>query len=61
MSAYWDNVGQGDVTDRDMRFYMNFAAVKLGYSMRNIQLYRIETNSNREGGLWAMKLEIFDD
>ena len=29
--AYWDSVGRGDVTDRDMIFHMKFAAAKLGY------------------------------
>ena len=61
MCAYWDSVGRGDVTDRDMIFHMKFAAAKLGYPSSNIPLDRIGADSNRAGRLCAMKLAWFDD
>ena len=61
LCAYWDSVGRGDVTDRDMGFHMKFSASKLGYHSRNIPLDRIDTHSNRAGGACATKLELFDD
>ena len=61
LCAYWDSVGRVDVTDRDMRFHMKFAAEKLGYTSRNISLDRIDTHSKRAGGACAMKLAVFDD
>ena len=61
LCAYWDSVVRGDVTDRDIRFHMKFAAAKLGYPSRNIPLDRIDTHSNRAGGACAMKLAGFDD
>ena len=57
----WDSVGRGDVTDRDMGFHMKFAAEKLGYPIRNIPLYRIDTHLNRAGGACAMTLAGFYD
>ena len=59
--AYWDNVGRGDVTDRDMSFHMKFSAAKLGYPRMNISLGRIYTHSNRAGRACAMKLAGFED
>ena len=59
--AYWDSVGRGDVTDRDMIFHMKFAEAKLCYPRRIITLYRIDTHSNRTGGAYAKKLAGFDD
>ena len=50
LCAYWDSVGMGDVTDRDMSFHMKLAAAKLDYPSRNIPLGRINTHSNRAGG-----------
>ena len=50
LCAYWDIVGRGAVTDRDMSFHMKFAAAKLGYPSSNIPLDRIDTHSNRAGG-----------
>ena len=44
LCVYWDSVGSGDVTDRDMSLYMKFAAAKLGYPSRNIPLDRIDTH-----------------
>ena len=38
LCAYWESVGGGDVTDRDMIFHMEFAAAKLGYPSSNIPL-----------------------
>ena len=61
LCAYWDSVGRGNVTDSDMRFYMIFAAAKLGYPSRNNPLDRIDTHSNRAGGECAMKLAGFED
>ena len=61
LCEYWDIVGRGNVTDRDMSFHMKFAAAKLGYPSRNILLDRIDTHSNREGGACVMKLAGFDD
>ena len=61
LCAYWDIVVTGDVMDRDMSFHMKFAAAKLDYTIRNIQLDRIYTHSNRAGGACAMKLAVFDD
>ena len=61
LCEYWDNVGRGDVTDRDMIFHMKLEAAKLGYPSRNIPLDRIETHSDQAGGSCAMKLAIFDD
>ena len=55
--AYWYSVGRGDVTDRDMRFYMKFAGAKLGYTSRNILLDRFDTHLNQAGGAFTMKLE----
>ena len=50
LRAYWESVGRGNVTDRDMSFHMKLAAEKLGYPSRNILLDRIDTHSNRAGG-----------
>ena len=61
LCAYWDSVGRVDVTDRDMRFHMKFAAEKLGYPYRNIPIDRIDTHSNRSGGACAMKLAGYYD
>ena len=61
LCAYWDSVGRGYVTDRDMRFHINFAAEKLGYPNSNILMDRIDTHSNWAGGSCAMKLAVFDD
>ena len=61
LCAQWYIVGRDDVTDRDMSFHMKFAAAKLCYPIRNIQLGRIDTHSNWAGGACAMKLEVFDD
>ena len=61
LCAYWDSIGRGDVTDRDMSFHMKFAAGKLDYPARNIPIDRIDTHSNRAGGACAMKLAGFDD
>ena len=36
--TYWDSVGRGDVTDRDMSFHIKFEAAKLGFPSRNIPL-----------------------
>ena len=60
MCEYWGSVGRVDVTDRDMRFNMEFTSAKLGYPKRNILLDRIDTHSNQEGGAYAMKLEGFN-
>ena len=61
LCAYWENVGRGDVTDRDMSFHVKFAAAKLGYTSRNLLLDRIDTHSNWAGGACVMKLAGFDD
>ena len=61
MCAYQESVRRGDVTYREMDFYMKFAAEKLGYPIRNILLDRIDTHSNRSGGACAMKLAGFDE
>ena len=61
LCEYWDSVGRGDVTYRDMSFHMKFSAAKLGYHSRNIPLDRIATHSNRAGGACAMNLEGFVD
>ena len=61
LCAYWDSVGRGDVTDRDMIFQVKLAAAELGYPSRNILLNRIDTHSNRAGRTCAMKLAGFDD
>ena len=61
LCAYWDIVGRGDVTDRDMSFHIKISAAKLGYPISNIPLDRIDTNLNRAGGACAMKLVGFDD
>ena len=61
LCAYWDSVGRGDVTDRDMIFYIKFAAAKLGYPSRNIPLDMIDTHLNWSGGECAMKLAVFYD
>ena len=53
LCEYWDSVGIGDVTDRDMKF----AAKQLVYPISNISLVRIDTHSNHAGGACAMKLE----
>ena len=59
--VYWDSVGKGDVTDKDMIFHMKFAASKLVYPSRNILMDSIDAHSKREGGACAMKLAVFDD
>ena len=46
LCEYWDSVGRGNVTDRDMSFQMEFTAAKLGYTGRNILLDMIDTHSN---------------
>ena len=61
LCAYWEGVGRGNVTDRDMSFHTNFAAEQFGYPSRNIPLNRIDTHSNRAGRACAMKLAGFDD
>ena len=61
LCAYWDSVGRGDVTDRDMIFHMKFAAAKLGHPSNNNPLDRIENHLNQAGGVCAMKLAGFDD
>ena len=61
LCVYWDIVGESDVTDRDMRLRMKFAASKLGYPSRNILLDIIETHLNRTGGECAMKMSGFYD
>ena len=43
LCAYWDSVGRGNVTNRDMSLHMKVAAAKLGHPSRNIQLDRIDT------------------
>ena len=43
LCEYWESVGRGDVTDRDMIFHMKFVAAKLGYSRNNILLDPIAT------------------
>ena len=50
LCAYWGSIGRGNVTDRDMRFHMKFAAAKLGYISWNILLDRIDTHSKWAGG-----------
>ena len=61
LCEYWDSVGRGDFTYRDMSFHMKFAAAKLGYPSRNIPIYRVNTHSNRADGACIMKLAGFDD
>ena len=61
LCAYWDSVGRGNVTDREMRFRKKFAAAKLGYLRSNILLDRIDTHFNQAGRGCAMKLVGFDD
>ena len=61
LCAYWDSVGRGDVTDRDMICHIKFAAQKLSYPSRNIPLDRIDTHSNQAGRSCAMKMAVFDD
>ena len=61
LCAFWDEIGRGDVTDKDMSLHMKFAAASLGYPARNIPLARIDTHSNRAGGACAMKLAGYDD
>ena len=48
--AYCYSICRGNVTDRDMRFHMKFAAAKLAYPSRNIPLDRIDIHSNWAGG-----------
>ena len=61
LCAYWDSVGQGDVTDRDMSCHMKFAAANLGCPSINIPLDRIDTHLNRSGMACTMKMAEFDD
>ena len=61
LCEYWDSVGRGNVTDRDMSFHMKLAAVELGYPSRNILFDRIDTNSNWAGRACAIKMAEFDD
>ena len=61
LCAYWDSVGRADVTDRDMSFHMKFAASKLGYPSRSIPLDRIDTHSNRAGGVCEIKFAGFNN
>ena len=61
LCAYWDSVGRGDVTYRDLSFHIKFAAAKLGYPSSNIPLDRSDAHLNRAGRACAMKLEGFDD
>ena len=61
LCTYWDSVGRGNVTDRDLSFHRKFTAEKLCYPSRNILLDRIDTHSNRAGGACAMKLAGFYD
>ena len=61
LCEYWDSVGRGNVTYKDMSFHMKSAAAKLVYPSRNIPLDRIDTHSNRSGGACSMKLAGFDD
>ena len=59
--AYWDSVDRSNVTDKDMRFHMEFAAEKVGYPSSNIPLDSIYAHSNWVGGECEMKLARFDD
>ena len=61
LCEYWNSIGRGNVTDRDISFYMKITAEKLGYPIRNILPDRIDTYSNQAGGACAMKLAGFDD
>ena len=61
LCVYWDSVGRGNVTDRDMSFHMTFSGENLGYPSRDIPLDRIDPHSNRAVRACAMKLAGFDD
>jgi hypothetical protein len=54
--SYWDELGRGDVVDRDISFAVKFAAGMLEYPERGIPINRIDTHSLRAGGACAMKL-----
>ena len=61
LNAYWDEVGQGAVTDANIRFAMKYSAAALRYDKRGIPIDRIDTHSCRSGGACAMKLAGYDD
>ena len=64
LCAYWDNVGRSDVTDRDIRFHMKFAASKWVYPegiYRWIGLTPIQTVQagmcNENNRIWWLEYE----
>ena len=56
LCTYWDEVGQGDVTDSHIRYAVKFSAKMLKYEDRGIPINRINTHSLRSGGACAMAL-----
>ena len=59
--AYWDAVGQGNVTDDQIRYAVKFAAGKLQYPQRGMDLGRMDTHLLRSGGVCALKLAGYDE
>ena len=57
----WDEMGEGDVTDRDISFAVKFAAAMLDYPERGIPVERVDTNSLRAGGACTLKLAEYRD
>ena len=62
MCDYWDELGEGHVTDVDVRKALKFGAMALKYPERwAIPIERIDTHSLRSGGACALKLSGHSD
>lgn len=59
---YWDDLGEGHVTDVEMRKALKFGAGMLKYpEKRGIPIERVDTHSLRSGGACALKLSGHSD
>ena len=48
--SYWDQLGQGNVMDGQIRFAVKFSGRLLVYPVRDIPLNRLDTHSLQAGG-----------
>ena len=61
LCAYFDDAGEGYVTDSNIRQAVKFAGGMLNYPDRGIPIDRLDTHSLRTGGACALKLAGYDD
>ena len=60
LSSYWDHLGQGHVTDEDMRIAIRRAVISLKLEKNGILPTRVGSHSFRAGGEMALKFSGAD-